>query len=91
MRATKDTFNIGDLVEVIDIGEGSEEFPWTEEPVAAIYMGLMENKIFGYNPIVDLSTTTCSGKETWHKVWYRGKVRYLALDKDLKLLSSHNT
>ena len=34
-----DKFNVGDLVEIVHIGDGTAYFPWAEAPVSGIYMG----------------------------------------------------
>ena len=88
MLEEKFNFNIGDLVEVVDIGEGTPLHPWTEAPVPAIYMGSYEaNRHFGFDPGSNMSILA---PETWHIVWYRGRKRYISKSIDLKLLSSHN-
>jgi len=73
-------FNIGDLVEIIYIGEGSAAFPWTETPVPGIYLGTMEftHYIDAYQSVQDVC----------HKVWSMGKVRYISDVDEIKLLSS---
>ena len=35
-------FNIGDLVEILYVGQSSSYFPWTDNPVPGIYLGEME-------------------------------------------------
>jgi len=76
-------FNIGDLVEIVYIGEGTAYFPWTEVPVPGIYLGQMEF-IHYVNPN-EKKTDIC------YKVWALGKVRYIADISEIKLLSPKTT
>ena len=73
-------FNIGDLVEIVYIGEGTAAFPWTETPVSGIYLGTMEFTHY-LNP-ADKKIDIC------HKVWAAGRVRYISRMDEIKLLSS---
>ena len=73
-------FNIGDLVEIVYIGEGTAAFPWTETPVSGIYLGTMEFTHY-LNP-EDKKIDVC------HKVWSMGKVRYIQDLDEISLLSS---
>jgi len=91
MEIKKVKLNVGDLVEVIDIGDGTPIRPWTENSVAAIYLGSYKsNRHFGYDSTTNMSILG-RGPETWHIVWYSGKKRFIAKDTDIKLLSPHNT
>lgn len=76
----RNKFNIGDLVEIIYIGEGTAVFPWTETPVSGIYLGTME--FVHYLNADDKVMDVC------HKVWSMGKVRYISDVDEIKLLSS---
>lgn len=80
MDIRKDKFSIGDLVEVVYIGEGTSYFPWAEVPVAGIYMGELEVTHYGDYPNKNV-TSFC------HKVWAMGKIRYISSIDELKLLS----
>ncbi len=73
-------FGIGDLVEIVYIGEGTAAFPWTETPVSGIYLGTMEFTHY-LNPS-ERRTDVC------HKVWSMGKVRYIQDLEEIRLLSS---
>ena len=75
-------FNIGDLVEIIYIGEGTSYFPWTETSVPGIYLGTM---VFThYNGPDEKIDDVC------HKVWSMGKVRYISNLEDIKMLVPKN-
>jgi len=87
---TEGIFNIGDLVEVIDIGNGTKKWPWGEKKVSAIYLGVENhNNFFRYNLLKDLSER-CSSRNKSHVVWYEGKKRYIVNDSDITLLASVN-
>ena len=73
-------FNIGDLVEILYIGEGTAAFPWTETPVPGIYLGTME-----FTHYIDADQSV---QDVCHKVWSMGKVRYISDLDEIKLLSS---
>ena len=73
-------FGIGDLVEIVYIGEGTMAFPWTETPVSGIYLGTME--FTHYHDPSNKKTDIC------HKVWSMGKVRYIQDIEEIRLLSS---
>ena len=73
-------FYIGDLVEIMWIGEGTAVFPWTETPVPGIYLGTMEfTHYIGPEEKV---------KDVCHKVWSMGKVRYINTIEEISLLST---
>ena len=73
-------FDIGDLVEIVYIGEGTAAFPWSETPVPGIYLGTME--FTQYHDPTNKKTDIC------HKVWSMGKVRYIQDIEEIRLLSS---
>ena len=73
-------FNIGDLVEILYVGQSSSYFPWTDNPVPGIYLDEME--FTHYKSPNEKKTDIC------HKVWAIGKVRYVADLNEIKLLSS---
>ena len=74
------TFKIGDLVEILYIGQSSSYFPWTETAVPGIYLGEME--FTHYKSPSEKKTDFC------HKVWDKGKVRYIAELNEIRLLAS---
>ena len=74
------TFKIGDLVEILYIGQSSSYFPWTETAVPGIYLGEME--FTHYKSPAEKKTDIC------HKIWAMGKVRYVADLNEIRLLSS---
>ena len=76
----RNRFNIGDLVEIIYIGEGTAAFPWSETPVPGIYLGTME-----FTHYIDANQSV---QDVCHKVWSMGKVRYIQSLDEIKLLSS---
>ena len=76
----KSLFNIGDLVEIIYIGEGTAVFPLTETPVPGIYLGIME---FTHYVCPEESV-----RDICHKVWSMGKVRYINNVDEIRLLST---
>ena len=76
----KSLFNIGDLVEIIYIGEGTVVFPWTETPVPGIYLGIME-----FTHYVGPEESV---RDICHKVWSMGKVRYINNVDEIRLLST---
>ena len=55
------TFNIGDLVEILYVGQSSSYFPWTDNAVPGIYLGEME--FTHYKSPNEKKTDFC------HKVW----------------------
>mgnify|MGYP005818212641 FL=1 len=73
-------FKIGDLVEIIYIGQSSSYFPWTDPPVPGIYLGEME--FTHYKDVNEKKLDIC------HKIWALGKVRYVADLNEIKLLST---
>ena len=75
-------FDIGDLVEIVYIGEGTAAFPWSETPVSGIYPGTMEFTHYR-NPNEQI-------KDICHKVWSMGKVRYISDIEEIRLLCSKN-
>ena len=75
-------YDIGDLVEIMYIGEGTALFPWSETPVSGIYLGTME---FTHFKNADEKV-----QDICHKVWSMGKVRYIADVDEIRLLSSKN-
>jgi len=78
--------SIGDLVEFIDIGDGTDDYPWTEAPAVGIYLGKFESTVFSYSVVKDLSAPM--DHHAWHIIWSRGRRRHVCLSKDIKLLSS---
>jgi|TARA_Y100000034_G_C6830485_1_gene374811 hypothetical protein len=76
----KQKYNIGDLVEIVEIAESTAYFPWAKPPVPGIYLGLLETTLH-LGPAKE-EKTTC------YKVWSLGKVRYVSTLEELKLLSS---
>ena len=76
----KKKLKIGDLVQIVYIGEGNPLVPWTEEPVVGIYLGEME--FVHYKSMGDKKVDFC------HKVWAMGRVRYVPSLDEIKLLSS---
>ncbi len=73
-------FNIGDLVEILYVGQSSSYFPWTDNPVPGIYLGEME--FTHYKSPAEKKIDIC------HKIWAMGKVRYIADLNEIRLLSS---
>ena len=76
----RNRFNIGDLVEIIYIGEGTAAFPWSETPVPGIYLGTME-----FTHYIDANQSV---QDVCHKVLSMGKVRYIQSLDEIKLLAS---
>ena len=74
------TFNIGDLVEILYVGQSSSYFPWTDNAVPGIYLGEME--FTHYKSPNEKKTDFC------HKVWAMGKVRYIADLNEIRLLAT---
>ena len=70
---------VGDLVEIIYIGEGTAYFPWTETPAPGIYLGEIE--VIHYKSENEKQTDIC------HKVWAVGKIIYINSRDELRLLS----
>lgn len=88
---TEGKFNIGDLVEVIDIGVGTREWPWGDTKVVAIYLGIEKTfSVYRYNLLKDLSEHHSSRNRS-HVVWCHGKRRYICSDKDITLLAAAHT
>ncbi len=79
-------YELGDLVQVVDIGDGTLTAPWTETLTVGIYLGVDEMKMFPYNAIDDLSRIT-PAHQVWHIVWARGRRRLVAHDGEIKLLA----
>ena len=85
----KSTYNVGDLVQIIHIGEGTEEAPWTEVPVAGIYLGTVQDSYYKYDRGDNLSKKIHD--HTTHIVWYKGRKRHVLNAGDIKLLApAHN-
>ena len=89
MNKYKSTYNIGDLVQIIHIGDGTEDSPWTEVPVPGIYLGTVSNSYFKYDRGDNLSKR--SQDQIAHVVWYKGRKRHILNERDIKLLApAHN-
>ncbi len=90
VKITEGMFNIGDLVEVIDIGAGTREWPWGDKKVMAIYLGIEKTySVYRYSLLKDLSEHQ-AGRNKSHVVWYKGRKRYICCDKDITLIASAN-
>ncbi len=74
-----DKFNVGDLVEIIHIGDGTAFFPWAEAPVSGIYMGSTEFTFY-----LDKDRKKI---DRCHKIWSMGKMRYVENNEPIRLLS----
>jgi len=74
-----DKFNVGDLVEIVHIGDGTAYFPWAEAPVSGIYMGSSEFTFYLDNN--SKKTDYC------YKIWSMGKMRYVENHEPIRLLS----
>jgi hypothetical protein len=79
-------YELGDLVQVVDIGDGTLTSPWTETMTVGIYLGTDELKMFPYNSIDDLSRISPQ-QQKWHIVWVRGRRRMVSHDGEIKLLA----
>ncbi len=89
-KITEGIFNIGDLVQVIDIGTGTREWPWGDQKIVAIYLGVEQTfSVFRYNLLEDISEHH-SNRNKSHVVWCKGKRRYISCDRDISLLASVN-
>jgi len=77
---SQDLYQVGDLVKIIFIGEGTSYFPWAEVPIPGIYLGQTEFTHYG----------SAQGPETRfsHKIWAMGKVRYISSADEIELLAS---
>ena len=65
-------FKIGDLVEVVRISDESSYFKWhIGLPANGIYLGPQDIMVYGG------SYGTEKEKNTVHKVWSSGKIRYI--------------
>jgi hypothetical protein len=88
VKITEGIFNIGDLVQVIDIGAGTREWPWGDKKVVAIYLGIERTfSVFRYSLLKDLSEHH-SNRNKSHVVWYQGRKRYISCDRDITLLAA---
>ena len=83
-------YELGDLVQVIDIGDGTLTAPWTENLIVGIYLGPDEMKMFPYNSIDDLSRMSPEYQK-WHVVWVLGRRRLIAYEGEIKLLAKAKT
>jgi len=85
----KSIYNVGDLVQIIHIGDGTEDCPWTEVPVPGIYLGTVANSYYKYDATADLSRQ--DRDHVAHVVWYKGSKRHILNEGDIKLLApAHN-
>jgi len=76
-------YEIGDLVEVIRISDESAYFKWyIELPANGIYLGRQDITVYGG------SYGTEKEKNTVHKIWAAGKIRYVHDLSELRRLTN---
>jgi hypothetical protein len=73
-------YNIGDLVEIVDIKPETAMFPWAKLPLTGIYMGELESTYY--------YTSNKREKIVCYEVLINGQTRYISSLEEMKLLSS---
>lgn len=72
-------YEIGDLIQVIQLKDESSYFKWSDIPATGIYMGELESTAY--------IEADKKKKIIVHKIWSLGKMRYISSLEEIKLLS----
>tara|TARA_R100000008_G_scaffold86810_1_gene81785 strand:+ start:2378 stop:2644 length:267 start_codon:yes stop_codon:yes gene_type:complete len=77
-------YEIGDLIQVVQLKDESSYFKWPDIPATGIYMGELESTAY-----IEENRKT---KIIVHKIWSLGKMRYVSSLEEIKLLAKiHDT
>jgi hypothetical protein len=72
-------YEIGDLIQVVNLKDASSYFKWPDIPATGIYMGELESTAY-----VEEDKNV---KIIIHKIWSLGKMRYVSSLEEIKLLA----
>ena len=72
-------YEVGDLIQVVQLKDESTYFKWSEIPATGIYMGELESTAY--------ITADKKKKIIVHKIWSLGKMRYVSSLEEIKLLA----